>query len=267
MKSGTTSLYHYIKTHPDVFMPRFKEPNFFIKQNLRQKDINAYHDLFANAKRAKAIGEASVNYTKFPHYAGVPEKISDADKNMKLIYVLRNPYERTHSHYLHNIYAGIESDAFAEAVQKSPLYIQASLYYMQIQEYLKYFSKSQMLILILDDLKSKPLETIQSVFRFLAVDEAFMPPNIGEVKHRTKKKRGQDRPILSMIKNLSLYHGVNNAIPDWMRMLAGLLLKKKIEIPPYLPSELPQKEKNMIASDLNRLSEMLNRDLSSWTSG
>ncbi|MBA7687062.1 hypothetical protein ES703_95522 [subsurface metagenome] len=197
MKSGTTSLYHYIKAHPEIFMPSLKEPNFFIKRDIGTRDTEWYESLFSDGRYAKALGEASVNYTKYPHYSGVPQRIAATNKDMKLIYVLRNPFDRTYSHYLHNIYAGIENEPFRDAIVRRPLYIQASLYYMQIQEYLKHFSREQVLILILDDLKHNPTGTVKRVFEFLEVDEQFVPPNVGEVRHQTKQKRGNGANIFS----------------------------------------------------------------------
>ena len=264
MKSGTTSLYHYIKTHPEIFMPAFKEPNFFIKKDIQKRDLEWYEALFSGSNNAKALGEASVNYTKYPHYQGVPQRIASFNKNMRLIYVLRNPLARTCSHYLHNIYAGIETESLRDAIVKRPLYIQASLYYMQIQEYLKHFSSDQLLILLFEDLKKDPIGIVRKVFDFLEVDEQFVPPNIGEVKHQTKQKRGKDRLIASFIKEMPFYHNINNAIPDRLKLVAGFLLKKNIDFTPPESEDLPEEAKKLIIEDLNKLSEFLNKDLLSW---
>jgi len=38
-RSGTTSLYNYLKQHPEVFMSPIKEPHYFLR-----KDIYEFHD-------------------------------------------------------------------------------------------------------------------------------------------------------------------------------------------------------------------------------
>jgi len=264
MKSGTTSLYHYMKTHPEIFLSSIKEPNFFTK-DIQKKDLEWYKSLFSDGKKAKALGEASVNYSKYPHYTGVPQRIASLNKNIKLIYVLRNPLARTCSHYLHNIYAGIEPDSFKEAIAKRPLYIQASLYYMQIQEYLKFFPREQLLIFLLDDLKKNPRDTVKKVFTFLDVDNQFMPPNIDEVKHQTKSKKGKDTIVVKIMKKLPFYHQINNNISDSLKQFIGIFFKKKIMVIPPKQADIPSDIIKLIKEDIAKLSDFLNRDLSFWT--
>src|SRR5204863_2222453 len=74
-KSGTTSLYRYLQMHPDVFMPRNKEPDFFVAERNWPMGLDWYEAHFAAARDAIAIGEASTTYTMYPHYAGVPERV------------------------------------------------------------------------------------------------------------------------------------------------------------------------------------------------
>ena len=72
MKAATTSLYTYLKQHPDIFMPIVKEPMFFnniIKKNteknkgrIKIKSIEEYYSLFKKVRSEKAIGEASPAY-------------------------------------------------------------------------------------------------------------------------------------------------------------------------------------------------------------
>ena len=262
MKCGTTSLDYYLKAHPEIAMLS-KEIDFFTRNY--HMGLDWYESLFrTKSKDMKIFGETSVSYTKYPHYIGVPQRIASSNRNMKLIYVLRNPFTRTYSHYLHNVYAGIETDSFKEAIVKRPLYIQASLYYMQIREYLKFFPREQMLMLLLDDLKHNPTGSVKTVFGFLQVDEQFIPPNISEVKHQTKKKRGKDRLITNAIKKLPFYNRVNDTIPDNLKQVAGLLLKKRIEAPSPNPQEIDENTKGLIIEDMAKLSEVLRRDLSFW---
>ncbi len=61
-KSGTTSFYNYLKQHPDTFIPKIKEPNYFVNKHkvgtpvISSKDD--YEELFVGADKS-AVGEAS----------------------------------------------------------------------------------------------------------------------------------------------------------------------------------------------------------------
>lgn len=66
-KCGTTSLYHVLRQHPDVFMSRRKEPHFFtdpdhLPSSYDRMGVEAYLELFSNAPSDAVAGEASVTY-------------------------------------------------------------------------------------------------------------------------------------------------------------------------------------------------------------
>src|SRR3954463_6324498 len=76
MKGGTTSLYHYLRPHPEVFMPVTKELHFFVAEKNLLLGPGWYERRFRGAGDAIAVGEASTDYTKYPLYQGVPERIA-----------------------------------------------------------------------------------------------------------------------------------------------------------------------------------------------
>lgn len=80
-KAGTTSLYYYLKQHPQIFMSPVKEPMFFSltgKPVTRKSpghdqvlngatyDLESYQALFADVTNEIAIGEASTSYIHAP---------------------------------------------------------------------------------------------------------------------------------------------------------------------------------------------------------
>lgn len=265
MKSGTTSLYAYLKDHPDIGMPLNKEPNFFSDEKLWARGIGWYAELFDSMKGKKAIGEASVSYTKYPYYAGVPQRIAATIPKVKLIYVLRNPIERIYSHYLHNVFSGIEDEPLEEALASKPLYIQASQYYMQLDQYLQVFEKEQISVLLLDDLQKNPQEFIKGVFDFISVDSSFTPKNIKDIMHKSSSKRGADNVLMKMLRKTNLYHSANEYFPSGIKKMAGYLLKKRIEKPAPMSIETHAMLVSRLRDDISRLSEYLQRDLSKWT--
>ncbi len=64
MKSGTTSLYQWLGGQPECALAREKEPDYFSREDVWQRGLEWYSELFADAPLGKLIGEASKSYTK-----------------------------------------------------------------------------------------------------------------------------------------------------------------------------------------------------------
>src|SRR5262245_47722132 len=104
-RSGTTSLHRYLGAHPQVFLPRIKEPHFFMVDGIEippdrpdartmarmVHTYDEYQALFDSAAGKDAIGEASTGYLCHPN---APLRIHARLPNVKLIAILRNPVER-----------------------------------------------------------------------------------------------------------------------------------------------------------------------------
>ncbi len=147
-KSGTTSLYHYLAQHPEIYMSPIKEPHYFaseirlerFSERLRPRaeqdagTLRAYLDgpmlekrfggvvtewsdylrLFRNADGETAIGEASVCYLwSDSAAANIRRSIPDA----RIILILRNPVEMAFSMYLHTLRNGAIHCSFREAIE------------------------------------------------------------------------------------------------------------------------------------------------------
>jgi hypothetical protein len=147
-KCGTTSLYHYLDQHPEIYMSPIKEPNYFASElrldrfsaRLRPRaerdaeTLRAFLDgpmeekrfgglvaawpdylkLFRNARARKAIGEASVCYLWSESAArNIQHSIPDA----RIIVVLRNPVDVLFSMYVHTLRSGAIRCTFREAIQ------------------------------------------------------------------------------------------------------------------------------------------------------
>ena len=117
-KSGTTSLYHYLQQHAEIYTSPIKEPLVFAfvghegldVENTKAQDapitsLKDYQALFAEVVDEKAIGEASTGYF---HSSRAAENIRRLIPDVKLIAVLRDPIERAYSTYLMAVRAGIE---------------------------------------------------------------------------------------------------------------------------------------------------------------
>jgi hypothetical protein len=202
-KAGTTSLYHYLNQHPQVYMSPVKEPFFFdheispdgevIETEFGDpgdhyasafSNIEDYRALFRGAKNELAIGEASPLYIYVP---GTAERIKGYVPEAKVIALLRNPADRAYSSFLHARRIGVEPLAdFAQALKEEEgrirnnwhyvfHYLNRGLYHAQLKPYYELFGQESVGVWLYEDLKEDPIGTTQSILRFLSVDGSFVP--------------------------------------------------------------------------------------------
>jgi hypothetical protein len=174
MKAGTTTLYGYLARHPDIFLSTPKEPQFFSREPIFARGLDWYRGLFAGAGPEQVCGEASTCYSRWPHFGDVATRIAKHLPDAKLIYQMRHPVDRAYSHYAHLMQERLVRGSgpwivFEEALETIPEILDASLYAVQIRQYLEHFDRSRMLLTTLDDLRARPAETLVEAQRFLGL--------------------------------------------------------------------------------------------------
>src|SRR5687768_6479955 len=186
MKSGTTSLHHYLDLHPEIIMSKMKETNFFLEDNYR-KGLKWYEGQFIG--QAKVYGETSPNYSKYPTLAGIPQRMYSVVLEAKLIYILRDPIDRIISHYMHKCRTDSEKRSIAEVLSNldDNHYVAASQYYRQLEQYLNYYPRERILILTAEELKTQPQATLKTIFKFLDVDDSFYSPEYARKFNQSSK--------------------------------------------------------------------------------
>ncbi|ASJ08228.1 hypothetical protein A3L11_02890 [Thermococcus siculi] len=180
MKGGTTSLYYYLREHPEIYLPTKEEIHFFDLHFGR--GIGFYKKYFADVRKGhKAVGEVTPDYMYLEH---IPELIHETIPDVKLIFILRNPVDRAYSHYWHAVTKwGVEYLPFERAIEAEPerisrgtahhryySYLDRGKYALQLKRFRKYFDDDQMLVLITEEFKRDPVESLKRVFEFLGVD-------------------------------------------------------------------------------------------------
>jgi Sulfotransferase domain len=228
MKAGTTSLHHYLGAHPQVFMPKVKELDFFTEELSWRRGWDWYRRQFAAVDAdIKAVGEASTSYTKYPRYQGVAERIGRHLPNARLIYVVRDPFERIRSHYQHNVAIGQEEKPIDEAVTLNPVYVDYSRYALQFERYLQHFDRSQMLLLTSEDLRLRREDTIQNVLEFIGVDLEMTIDNLDQEFYRTEDRPAYGRLLGGARRKLKeLFPGAvglwrGRFLPAWLKRRLG----------------------------------------------
>lgn len=116
-RSGTSSLYQALVTHPRIRAARVKEVHFFDVNFEKGVDWYRTHFPRLDADRGGSgrpiTGEASPYYLPHVH---APKRVAAVLGDVRLIVLLRNPVERAYSHY-HSVRARCQEPlAFEEAI-------------------------------------------------------------------------------------------------------------------------------------------------------
>jgi hypothetical protein len=177
-KAGTTSLYDYLRKHPEIFMPKIKAPRFFIYNGQTNSyyypatTLEEYEALFADAAGEKAIGEATALYFEHPDTA---RRIHEVVPRTRIIAILREPVQRAFSIYHMNLRDSGHNKglSFIEALKVDDSI--KKMYYDGLKPYYDLFDRDQIKILFLEDLERDPKGTLADLFTFLGVDPGFVP--------------------------------------------------------------------------------------------
>jgi len=197
-KCGTSSLYRYLEQHPNIAAASRKEVHYF-DLNFDKGD-NWYRGHFQYAfrkwgsehlmRQKRITGEASPYYLHHPH---VPGRVHRFNPGMKLLVLLRDPVERTYSHYQHNKNRGHETLDIAAALNREEKLLPAaksnfeqdpffysevhhlfaykdrSIYATQLENWFRHFPKDQFFITTSEEFYADPRATLGRVCEFLEV--------------------------------------------------------------------------------------------------
>ncbi len=167
MKSGTTSLHRYLGQHPDVFVTKKKELHYFADQ--RQQGLDWYESHFAEGAGYPARGESSTSFTKLPSWPDATARLAELIPEAKLIYVMRNPVDRTFSHYSHTVRQGQETLPFSRALVEVPRYLEVSHYSRQLRGLDEHFPRDQIALVSHERLEREPQAVLVEVLDFLGL--------------------------------------------------------------------------------------------------
>lgn len=191
MKSGTSSLHHYLVQQPGVIEPLRKEVHYF--------DLNLDRGEAWYRAHFGRVGEAVLNLDSSPYYLfhpAVPRRLQALVPQAKLIVLLRDPVRRAYSHYWHERDKGRESLSFEDAIAAEAerlgnseqrlgdgtlarsrehqhfSYLARGRYAEQLDRWFAVFPRGQFLVLKFEDLAREPLELLNAALDFLGLPRA-----------------------------------------------------------------------------------------------
>ena len=272
MKSGTTSLHNYLDMHPDIAMSEEKEPGYFVEELSLKRGENWYANLFESDSQYRYRGESSTHYTKLPLYRGVAERIFRFAPDARLIYVMRDPFERAISHYWHavrDVHHGGELRRMIEAVTRQPSdYLAFSDYAMQLEPYIKLFGGEAIFTLTFESLVRDPQQELNRLFDWLGLPAH----SIGEHSSKAHNQKPENimgvagAGILNRIQYSGVWDRISPLVPSRLKGWAKALAYKKVDAADST-AEL-ETLRNRIADSQQRqiesLSRLLNRDFPEW---
>jgi hypothetical protein len=262
MKSGTSSLYQYLRGHPQIFMTRDKEPSFF--GGNWSRGLAWYEHLFEGVGTAIAIGEASTEYSVFPYIPNVPARIAELLPDVRLIYLVRHPIERMLSEYHYNVIRGLERNRSADRSLLTDLtYECASRYALQVEQYLAHFDRSQLLIVRSEDLRLDRLRALRRVYTFLGVDASWEPLNIEQEFNRSSERRRR-RPLDGRLRKIPGYRVLASAAPSALRDFKRQLTTAKAPPRPVLSDRARSELEDRLRDDVRRLRGYMGGQFDGW---
>jgi len=300
-KCGTTSLFDAVSCHPDVFCCPVKEPNYFaFDYNANQAlvaqarkwgtlidrpsrasllvpprvglttDYFVYRQLFGAWFGQTALGEASTSYLPSSVAAGA---IATCNPHARIIILLRDPVRRAYSDYLMQRQMGGAPGSFREAVDgeldaivRGRLVhrgiLRSSFYATAIRRYLDQFPRSQVHILLFDDLVRHPQTVLTSVFHHIGVD-----PVAGadirlawENKSRVPRFGRLNQALLKSGKKDYLLRAMPTS---WRRWLRRWYYEARDPVP--VPATEQTRLHSLFSEDIAETASLIGRDLTHWT--
>ena len=274
-KCGTTAMHNYFRQHPDVYVSTRKDYAHHFDTDLdspiQVRDPKRYLRLFAAAAHETRIGEVCAWYL---YSKTAAEEIHRFDPSARIIAMVRNPVDALYSLHSQLLYNGNEDITdFEAALRAEPArkaghripptavakwclsYRDTVRFSEQLQRYFDAFGRNHVHVVVFDDFAADTRRAFGEVCRFLGVsgdvDIDFHVVNPNKVLRSlrlTKLLRRLPRFILDVGKAI---------VPQWLYL--------KYESRPPMDPELRKRLQAESAPEVEKLSELLGRDLTHWS--
>jgi hypothetical protein len=296
-KSGTTSLYVWLRGHPEVFMSPVKEPCYYSRDLASDNsgnflrygtDRDRYLALFEGAGSAKRLGEAS---TRYLYSTEAPSLIAADSPDARVIALLRNPVDFIASLHAHKLAGGTEdlesledalkAEADRHAGKRVPrdsnphlaTYRDRARFGEQLPRWIETFGRDRVHVMIFEEMVADPARHFREVLEFLHVDPSYVPEAFSTHNPAHASSGGIMRTVLRTPPVQFVAWRVLPAVVgdvrarSLARRMAHSKLRRKTAARAQVSTELRARLEAELTPDVARLSEILGRDMNSFWFG
>lgn len=288
-KAATTSLYQYLRDHPEIQLSSVKEPRFLLYDGRPipmyagpgdgtwlsdglVTDWHQYLRLLDGDEQTRVVGECSTDYLASAHatsamYRRFPEA--------KVVAILRHPVDRAYSNYRHQKRDGYETRGFVDALRAERSgernsyaphwhYVERGLYAKHLERYIGMFGRSRVYTIRYEDFRTNPLQELAELLRFLEVEAPSYPLNTDYWHNRSAVPRDYWTNRLSRASEKGVLSALKSAIPRGARRRVRTGLEKFAGPDASLGVQEREQAMEFFADDIGRLSTVVGADFSDW---
>lgn len=272
MKASTTLFCQLLGEHPAIWFPVEKEPHYFTSPRYGTAEAwAAYLKHFRACPPGRTIiGDGSTGYSKIPEYGPTPQRVRETLGQPKLIYILRDPVDRSISNYKHSYALGMYPPGMAleEAVDYDPLIITASRYMRQLRAYTDEFGAAAVHLILAEELHDDHPRVLAGTCAYLGIDSRpGWRADLPRVNSAADVRSGASAARL--LGSLKRANRLAKLLPVPARRMAkwavGAVGPRPLDPPPITPAAR-RRVIELIADDLCDLRDRLGPRLDRWPS-
>lgn len=267
-KAGTTSLHLYLDAHPEIAMTEPKEPHLMVGPGWREK-ARAYGQLFP-AEAPPIRGESSTGYSVHTTNPDAPGNIAELVPNARIIYLVRDPIERTIAHYAQNVIYDRDPAPVERAVSPDDpdnYYVAASRYATQVEAYLRHFSSDRILVVDQVDLLERRRAALAATFNHVGADESYWDDRFDAEFNIRGGDNVRLPPLVRRLQAGRASRAARRLLPGGVRRIVGSRVRSALgrEVRPQASPELRARLAEALAPEAERLRALTGQRFAGWT--
>jgi hypothetical protein len=279
-KCGTTALYRALADHPGLAGHAQSELSFFVEDAEYRRGFaaRAWRRYLPRPGRPFVAKHAKLCYRR-----EALERLSAFAPEVQLVLLLRHPVERARSAFWHarahgrEDLARLEDALAAEPVRRAAgrapwhdtAYLRNGEYARAVADAFEVFGRERVRVILLEDLRTRPLEVVRALYELLGVDPGFVP----DLSRGANRARAARSPRLTRL--LGRVFDAGGPAKRSLRALvperAALALRHGLvrwSTRPFAAPELAGATRARLLAHFRapnrRLARLLARDLAAW---
>lgn len=267
-KCATSSIIEWLRRHPSVFVTQPKEPGFFNRDEVFAKGLDWYYELYRDAKPGQVRGEGSNLYTAAAMYPETVGRVKRACPHLRLVYVVRDPIARIRSLWIQiRAQAGgdhVDADINKAIYRQYDTLIDTSLYYRQLQIYLRHYNRTDVHIALYEEFRSDPLSVMKAICKHIGVDPDELPSEVLHVNPSGQKTLVS--PWLGRLRRWPASRTIRRLMPEGMKAIGRSLLPR-VQVGDRrstLTAESRSQIAKWVSDDSTRMLDLLDRPHGIW---